>query len=336
MDQSENSGSTIYDVAKLAGVSIATVSRFLNNPEKVNPDTAKAIQLAVNQLGYFRQGNAGSKASRQIGRVGVLTPFFPAPSFVQRLQGMTPVFRQANYEMVIYTVDTTEQLNEYLHSLPFMRRLDGLIIMSMIVRENDSHRLIQSGLQVVMVEHANPLFSRVICDNTRGGQLAAAHFLSRGYGPCAFIGDRVDLSYSLHPTDERLEGFRDGLLQGGQGLDPAYVKSGEASVEGARKLSDELLDLPHPPRAIFAASDLMATGVLKAARARGLHVPRDLAILGFDDIEMADYLDLSTVSQRLTESGRLAAELLVARIREPHRPLQTINLDVQVIERSTT
>lgn len=333
---SDINGSTIYDVAKLAGTSISTVSRYLNNPEKVNVATAESINRAINQLGYFRHGNTGSKSSRQLGRVGVLTPFFPAPSFVQRLQGMTPVFRQANFEMVIYTVENPDQLNEYLQSFPFMRRLDGLIVMSMIVSEPDSRRLLQSGLQVVMIEHHNPHFSRVVCDNIRGGRLAATYFLSRGYRSCAFLGDWTELPYSLHPTDERLEGFRAALAEGGLVLGGEYVKLGKGTVDDSRVLAGELMDMAAAPRAVFAASDLMAIGALKAARERGLRVPEDVAVLGFDDIEMAEYLDLSTIDQKLTESGRLAAELLTARIRDPGRPLQSINLDVRVVERSTT
>ncbi len=334
----ENGGSTIYDVAKLAGTSISTVSRFLNNPEKVNSETARLIDHAIKQLGYFRHGNAGSKASRQIGRIGVLTPFFPAPSFVQRLQGMIPVFRQGNYEMVIYTVENPGQLDEYLQSLPFQRRLDGLIIMSMIVSESASRRLLQSGLQVVMIENTNPLFSRVLCDNRRGGQLAAQHFIAKNYQPCAFVGDFItSLPYSLNPSAERLVGFREGLEAAGVSLTDNYLKYSEGGyVETARVLAKELLEQAVPPRAIFASSDLMATGVLKAARELGLRVSADVAVLGFDDIEMADFLDLSTVSQSLSESGRQAAELLIGRIKDPKRPLQSVNLDVKVVQRGTT
>jgi LacI family transcriptional regulator len=212
-------------------VSISTVSRFLNSPEKVSTETARRIRSSIDQLDYFPYGHTGMRAHRSIGRIGVLSPFFPAPSFVQRLQGMTGVFRQARCEMVVCAVDSLEQLAEYLHSMSFLSRFDGLIIMSMQVGEADARRLIQSNLHVVMIESVNPRFTCVEADNMLGGRLA---------------------------------------------------------------------------------------------------------VLGFDNIDVAGFMDLSTVSQSLEESGRVAAQLLIDRIHEPDRPLQRVHLDVRVIERDTT
>jgi LacI family transcriptional regulator len=114
------------------------------------------------------------------------------------------------------------------------------------------------------------------------------------------------------------------------------IRAGKVSVDDACRMAGELLDLPEPPRSIFAMSDLQAIGVLKAARQRSLAVPGALAVLGFDDIEAAGYMDLSTVSQSLEESGRVAAQLLIDSIREPGRPRQRVHLDVRVVERETT
>ncbi len=329
-------GSTIYDVADLAGVSIATVSRYLNNPQKLNPDTARKVQEAMDELAYIPHGNTGTKASRQVGRIGVLTPFFPAPSFVQRLQGMTPAFRKAHCEMVIYTVDSPEQLKEYLHSIPFSKRLDGLIIMSMRIEEADAERLTKAGLEVVLIEQQHSEFSGVDADNVRGGALAAEHFLEKGYTSCGFIGETIALPYSLQPSELRWQGYREALLAAGHPVADRYVRLGEGTVDDGCRMALELLGTADRPRAVFAMSDLQAIGVLRATRQLGLRVPQDVAVLGFDDIEAADYMELSTVSQSLGESGRLAAELLLGRIREPGRPHQAIQLKVSVVQRSTT
>lgn len=329
-------GSTIYDVAAQAEVSISTVSRYLNNPEKVNAETGKTIQAAMDRLAYIPHGNTGTKARRQVGRIGVLTPFFPAPSFVQRLQGMTPVFRQAHCEMVIYTVDSPDQLTEYLHSIPFSKRIDGLIIMAMRIGEEDARRLVRAGIEVVLIENHHPMFSGIEADNVRGGALAAAHFLDKGYTSCGFVGEKVLLPYSLQPSELRWQGYRDALAAAGHPVRDAHIRLGEGTTADGLRMGLDLLSSPDRPRAVFTMSDLQAFGVLKAARQRGLRVPEDLAVLGFDDIEAADYMELTTVSQALNESGRLAAELLVGRIREPGRPLQTIQLKVAVVPRSTT
>jgi LacI family transcriptional regulator len=317
-------------------VSISTVSRFLNSPEKVNIKTAERIKVSMDQLDYFPQGNAGKRVYRSIRRIGVLTPFFPAPSFVQRMQGMTGVFREAHCEMVVCTVDTPEQLAEYMHSISFLRRFDGLIIMSMHVGEEDACRLLESGLHVVMIESVNPLFTCVDADNALGGRLAAQCFLQKRYLPCAFVGEQTSLPYSLQPSGTRLAGFREALEGAGHPLAPGLIRTGKVSVDDACRMAGELLDLAAPPRAIFAMSDLQAFGVLKAARQRRIAVPGTLAVLGFDDIEAAGFMDLSTVSQSLEESGRVAAELLIDSIRDPRRPRQRVHLDVQVVERGTT
>jgi len=317
-------------------VSISTVSRYLNSPEKVNSETARRIKSSMDHLDYFPQGNAGTRVHRNIGRIGVLTPFFPAPSFVQRLQGMTGVFREAQCEMVVCTVDSPDQLAEYLHSLSFLRRFDGLIIMSMHVAGADALRLAASDLHVVMIESVNPMFTCVDADNVLGGRLAARCFMDKGYLPCAFVGEETSLPYSLQPSGMRLQGYREALEAAGLTLAPEHIRMGKVTVEDARRMAGELLDLPSPPRAIFAMSDLQAIGVLKAARQRGIAVPGRLAVLGFDDIEAADYMDLSTVSQSLAESGRVAAEILIDLTREPERPRRLVHMDVSVMERCTT
>jgi DNA-binding LacI/PurR family transcriptional regulator len=329
-------GSTIYGVASHAGVSISTVSRFLNTPDKVNADTARRIKSSIDQLDYFPHGRAGRRVHRDVGRIGILTPFFPAPSFVQRLKGMTGVLRDAHCEMVICAVDSPAQLSEYLRSVSFLRRFDGLILMSMSLEEKDARHLLREDLKIVSIEAVNPLFTCVEADNVLGGRLAAGFFLEKGYLPCAFIGEDLSLPYSLQPGGMRLSGYGDALREAGHPLLPEMIRTGQVSVDDACRMAGELLDLSPPPRAIFAMSDLQAIGVLRAARQRNIAVPESLAVLGFDDIDAAAYMDLSTVSQALEESGRVAAQLLVDQIREPGRPVQRVHLDVRVVERRTT
>ncbi len=335
-DMKTSIGSTIYDVARLAEVSISTVSRYLNTPEKVNKQTGGKILEVMNRLAYIPHGNSGSKASRQIGRIGVLTPYFPSPSFVQRLQGMTPIFRTANFEMVVYIVDTPLQLEEYLHSIPFTKRLDGLIVMSMRIGERDTARLLKANLKVVMIESDHPEFTSIEADSVRGGALAARTFIDKSYFPCGFIGEATVHPYSLQPSDLRLKGYREELARSGHAIRSEHVRLGEGNVEDAKRMALELLTLPKRPRAIFAMSDLQAIGVIKAVRELNLRSPEDVAILGFDDIEAAGYLDLSTISQSLAESGRLAAEVVIGNIQNPDRPRQRIQLQVSVVERGTT
>ena len=190
---------TIYEVAHEAGVSITTVSRFLNNPDNVKKSTRARIAEAMEKLDYIPQGNAGTRARRSVGRIGVLTPFFPAPSFVTRLSGMIPPLREANYEVVVYTIETPEQLDEYLTSVPFTRRIDGLILMSVHLTAEQHRTLKASDLNVVMIESDDENYSRVLADSYQGGKMAAELFIRKNYLPCAFFGDQTkDIPYSCH------------------------------------------------------------------------------------------------------------------------------------------
>lgn len=328
--------STIYSVAAKAGVSITTVSRFLNTPDLVAEETARRIQSSMSQLDYVPHGHVGLRAHREIRRIGVLCPFFTAPSFVQRLRGMSEVFQQADCEMVVCAVDSPAQLTGYLQSGSFLRRFDGLVVLSISMPEPDARRLHSSGLHVVVVESASPFFASVDADNVLGGRLAAQCFVGKGYLPCAFLGEEAPPPYSPRPSQTRLEGFREALEAAGHALSPDMIRTGKPTMEDAFRMTAELLELAQPPRAIFAMSDLMAIGALRAARQRGVAVPGKLAVLGFDDIEAAGWVGVSTVSQSLVESGRIAARLLIQGISHDAEPLQHVHLDVRLVERETT
>ncbi|MDC7127289.1 MAG: LacI family DNA-binding transcriptional regulator [Spirochaetales bacterium] len=328
---------TIYNVAQEAGVSITTVSRFLNNPENVKISTGERVAAAMEKLDYIPQGNAGSRAHHRVGRVGVLTPFFPAPSFVARLRGMIKPLKEANYEVVIYTIETAAQLDEYLKSIPFTRRIDGLIIISINLTHVQRRILQAADLDVVMIESDEEDFSRVIADDYNGGKIAAELFIKKNYHPVAFLGDmNKELSYSCKPSDIRLRGFQKALIENGITIDENLILESDTTVDDAKKAFLNFLDSNKPPRAIFAMSDIQAIGVLKAANTKGVKVPEEMAVLGFDNIETAEWMELSTISQHLTDSGRIAAKLLLERLSGNVKTIQKVNLQVGLIERSTT
>ncbi|MDT8298573.1 MAG: LacI family DNA-binding transcriptional regulator, partial [Spirochaetaceae bacterium] len=267
---------TIYDVASEAGVSITTVSRYLNSTSSVKAGTASRIADAMEKLDYIPHGNTGSRASRHVGRIGVLTPFYPAPSFVERLEGMIPVLRSNQFEVVIYTIENPEQLDEYLTSVPFTRRIDGLILMSVRLSEEQHRILSASGLHITMVETDDENYSRVLADDYQGGRIAAELFLKKDYFPCAYIGDRNrDISYSLHPSDVRLKGFRETLSAAGKNIDSSAIIESDTNVRDAQTVVEKLLNSTNPPRAIFAMSDLQAIGAFRAARECGVRVPEE-------------------------------------------------------------
>jgi DNA-binding LacI/PurR family transcriptional regulator len=328
---------TIYDVAKLSGVSISTISRVLNTPDKVNSDTHKHVMNAIDKLGFVPKAAARAHALRNTNRIGVLTPFFTAPSFVQRFRGVASALSKANYELVIYPVDSMDHLQGYISSIPLMRNIDGLIIMSLLVGDQDAQRLSSNGMETVLIEYSHPQLNSIVINDERGGQLAAEYLISKGHKLFAFMGDiEPPEKFMIHPVRSRLTGFKQVLKEAGISISEAYIRSAPYTKKESKQAALELLSLPKPPTAIFVGSDIQALSVMKVARQLNIKIPDDLAVVGFDDIDVAEHVDLTTICQHLDESGRLAAEILLARINEPNRPLQHINLPLNLIERLTT
>ena len=326
---------TIYDVAELSGVSISTISRVLNAPDKVNSDTRERVFQAIDKLAFVPKAEARARALRQTGRIGVITPFFTAPSFVQRLRGIAGVLSRENYELVIYTVESSEQLKSYLASIPLTGNLDGLVIMSLPIMEDAAHRLLEHNIPTVLIEYPHPTLSSVEIDDVQGGRLAAEYLISKGHRRIAFLGDTDLPEYAIHPVSMRLSGFRQALDEAGIFLPEEFVCLAPYTQEQTRQAASDLLRIQEPPTAIFAATDFQALGVLKAARHLNVKVPERLAVVGFDDLDMAEYADLTTVRQYLDESGRLAVEILLSRIADPSRPAQHIHIPLAIVERET-
>jgi len=324
---------TIFDVAKSSGVSISTVSRVINTPEKVNINTRQRVYEAIDRLGFVPQAEARARALRQNGRIGVITPFFTAPSFVQRLRGIAGSLSKENYDLVIYTVDSNNRLQSYLTTIPLTGNLDGLVILSLPVLDTDVNRLVEHQLPTVLIEFPHSLLNSVEINDVEGGRIATEYLIKKGHQRIAFLGDTDLPEYSIHPVNLRLKGFRQALKAANLEVPKEFVRLAPYDQEQARIVAKDLLDTSNPPTAVFAATDYQALGVLKAARQLEVKVPDQLAVIGFDDLDMAEYEDLTTVRQHLDESGRIAIEILLAHIMDPTRPIQHVTLPLKVIER---
>jgi LacI family transcriptional regulator len=318
---------TIHDVAKRAEVSVSTVSLTLNHPDRVREATRAKVLHAIHELDFVPKVEAVIRSRRGVGRIGVIAPFSSFTSFAQRLNGVLAVASKAGLDVVIY--DQESAAESRLATLPLTRRVDGLIVMSLPFSEQVAGRLVDQGVPTVLIELGRPGFSSVSVDNVAGGRMAAELFVSHGHERFAYIGHAQAIDY-VSESRLRSKGFSDALP-----VDP-QVRLVAHSYAAARAASLELLSTRSRPTAVFAYSDLLAGGVLKAARELGMRVPGDVEVIGFDDSQLAESIGLTSVRQPLKESGEIAAELLLARISNPSTSIRTVTLELIMVEREST
>jgi DNA-binding LacI/PurR family transcriptional regulator len=329
---------TIHEVARRAGVGVATVSRVVNNTGQVREETRRRVLAAVDELGFRPNRTARGLARRRLATVAALVPFVTHPSAVARVQGMVEASRDLGMPVSLFDVELPEHQREHLRALTADLRPEGLVIVSLHLTEEEREWLREADLRPVLVDVEIDGLSTVVIDDEAGGALATRHLLELGHRRIGFIGDleREQDRFGFTASPLRHRGFLRALAEAGVVREPAYERTGPHGREVARRQAHELLGLDLRPTAIVAASDTQAIGVLAAARERGLRVPEDLSVIGFDDVEIAGSARLTTVRQPLVESGRQATRLVEAERADPGRPPERVVLDIELVVRDTT
>lgn len=330
---------TLRDVATLAGVSKATASRVLNGHERVDPETRDRVLAAIAELDYTPSATARSLSVGRTLTIGVVTTYLTRPQAAERLRGVDAVLGDSGFDQVIYNVETVEKRDQYLRGLARAGRMDGLLVISLPLRDEEVSRLASASIPVVVVDAHTPAVEglpHVVGDDVVGGVLAARHLLELGHRRVAYVGDAFENPFGFTSSRHRFMGYERILRRAKLGPDPDIVALGAHGRYQARELAAQLLGARQRPTAIFAASDTQALGVIAAAREAGLRVPEDLSIVGYDDVEIADHVGLTTVRQGLFESGRVGAELLLAEIRERSAEPPRVVLAPELVVRSTT
>jgi DNA-binding LacI/PurR family transcriptional regulator len=330
---------TIRDVAREAGVSVATASRVLNGKDVVKPLTRDRILSVMAELGF-----SPSQAARRLslGRtltIGVVVSFLTRPQAAERLRGVDAVLADSEFDLVIYNVESVQKRDHYLSSLTRSQRADGLLVMSLPPSPEVAEVLVGAPVPVVFIDvHTSSVeqLPRVVGDDVAGGAMAARHLLDLGHRSIAFIGDALADPFGFTSSRDREQGFRDELARADIAIPAEWIGHGAHGRYEARELARRMLAGERRPTAIFTASDTHALGVIAAAREMGLHVPDDLSVVGYDDIEAADYVGLTTVRQQLLESGRKGAEILLAEIEARSEVPAIARLTPELVVRVTT
>jgi len=325
----------IADVAALAGVGVATVSRVLNGHVGVRPSTRERVVEAIEALNYRPSSLARSLSLQRTMVVATLLPWFTNPSAVQRVRGIVEGLSGSAYDLMVFDIESEDRQRRAFELFDRGDRADGLLVVSTLPPEAEVDRLSVAGVPCVLIDAVHPCFPSIAVDDVAGGEMATRHLIELGHRRIALIGDPPP-EFRFEWSRDRTRGYERALTWAGIEPRSDYVREGTRLPHVARAIASELLSLPERPTAIFAASDTQALGAVEAARSLGIRIPAELSVIGFDDIEVAAYVGLTTVRQPLLESGRRGAKLLLDTLAgRPVGPLREL-LPLELVVRATT
>ncbi|MCI0574978.1 MAG: LacI family transcriptional regulator [Chloroflexi bacterium] len=326
--------STIYDVAEKAGVSISTVSRVLNGRNRVHPETRERISAAIKALNYQQNASARALATQQSDTLGFVIPQVNDPFFFEIVRGVEDAASAAGYSLLI--ASQPRHANEHHYLKLFRRRyVDAMVLAAIDAHRQEILEILARNVPVVLVQQdVGEDVPAFLVENYGGACALTAHLLQHGYGRFAYITGTDYTPDNL----ERLRGLRDTLAGYGLDIPPEYISQGDYLRGSGYQAMLRLLDLPKRPEVVFAANDQMASDALLAIRERGLRVPEDIALAGFDDVALASYVSppLTTVHQPAYELGFRAAQVALGMVKEegPIEPIRVVLPTKLVIRRS--
>lgn len=310
---------TIKQVAALAGVSIKTVSRVINEAGYVSEDTRRRVTRAIERLNYRPNALARGLVTRRSRTIGLVIADIINPFFPPLVRAVEDAAAAKGYNVILCDTDEDATRERAVTSVLLEKQVDGLILCASRVPTGYLRILASEGLPLVLINRPldHPGAAAVVVDGEAGGYRATLHLLDLGHRRVAYLAGPA-ASYSHRG---RLRGYRRALAERGIAFDPDLVAGGVTSIAAGRDATAALLARVPPPSAIFAFDDLMAIGAMEELRRRGMRVPEDVAVVGFDDIDLAAFVDppLTTVAQPKAEMGRLATDRLLDMI-ETGRP----------------
>lgn len=328
---------TIKDVSRVSGVSIKTVSRVLNNERYVGAETRARVEAAVAELKFRPSTAARSLAGRRSFQIALICDN-PSPYYVYEMQsGIRDRCVLDGVRMIAQPYDrNAPTLLDELESLVDATHVDGLILTPPVSDNPEVLDLLaRRGVRFVRVSpgSAPELGPSTFIDNAAAAEAMTAHLLALGHRRIGFIAGHPSYATST----QRQRGYVGALARAGVAFDPALVRTGSYDFASGSAAAAALLDLPSPPTAIFASSDDMAAGVLTTAHRRGVKVPAELSVAGFDDTEMAGYVwpPLTTIRQPTRDMAYQAADLLLAP-QEPDAPAEQRELPFELVVREST
>ena len=330
---------TIYDIAKKSGFSITTVSKVINNYPDVSQKTRKKILSTIEELGYHPSSNARSLMTKKYWTIGVVYieelgngihhPFFSAV-----IESFRREMEDAGYDLLLISKKIEQRKTGYIERFK-QRGVDGVIVVSPMKLTKDVQEIVDHEIPSVFIDLHHPKVSTVNSDNLDGSKEVVKYLHSLGHKKIAHIAGG---EYTFAGKARKL-GFLQAIEELNLRITEDYVVDGGLfDVTGGYKAMQKLLQLSDKPTAVFAAGDMMAIGAIKAIQETGLKVPDDISIVGFDDIELSQYItpSLTTIKQDSHTIGQQAADLLLKQINNKKKIPLGVMVPVDLIEREST
>jgi LacI family transcriptional regulator len=327
---------TLADVANHAGVSTMTASRALNGRSGVSQSTRDRVVASSKALGYVANISARGLVGGRMNILGMVVPDLATQYTGEVVAGAGEAANELGFDLLLYTTSSDVGRERERAVLLTNGLADGILAVLPQDPENVLGALSKSGIPVVIVDHRGAITNlpAIAVDNYTGARLAVEHLVALGHRRIGFLEGVGDVDCSR----ERLRGYREGLLNAGIEFDQGLVRPGEFKQPNGFQATTALLEQAAPPTAIFAANDLSAFGAIEAIKERGLRVPDDVSVVGFDDIPMASQIfpTLTTVRQPLHQMGASAVNLLVSMVVGLNPVTQRIHLPTELIVRAST
>lgn len=327
------------DIAKIANVSISTVSRVLNNERGVKPAIRKRVKKVIEETGYRPNQLARRLIKKETNIIGIMLPWIHS-CYLQRVNAISAVCRSRNYGIIILAsgADKEQEIKDFYHF--YEKQVDGIIYSAHKITDDYKRMLeeMHKQIPIVMVDQEvkDLNIPCVIHDSYDGAQKAIMHLIENGHTKIAFIGglDEYDVN-----AEDRLRGFRDMLAAHKILISEAYIGKGDFGLSTGYHEMIKILDCsPEKPTALFAANDEIAIGAINAIFEKGLHVPEDISVVGYDGINFAEYSNppLTTIYQDQYEVGIQAANLLLEYIQKKTVNIKKIVMGQKLIVRNST
>jgi LacI family transcriptional regulator len=326
---------TIHDVARRAGVGIGTVSRVINQSSSVKVATREKVQQAIQQLHYKPDPIARSMISRRTNSIGVIASFFTHSFCREVLQGMETTAARLGRQLVLYNVQNTAQRDRYFSELPMYRKVDGIIILSLIPEISDIQGLKVSGLPVVLIDAYSPHLTSLVASREDGVSRVVYSLLQQGHRRIGWIADMSEEKMRWNTANDVFLNVQHIKKEGFINT-PEYLLMEARNRQEGKNAAFQLLSCIDRPTAIFTTSPLLAIEVLEVAQALDIKVPDALAVIDLNQSELAEWLGLSTLQMPLYEMGEWAICQLINSLENAIQPTARFTFKMTFVERGTT